>query len=217
MRNFSDISLVVQDDIDVFVVDMFSAFTSNISCLQIFGNGDGFITLCVFHEYLAYDLRLGFVYNIFLVFDDITVRRMTARGVAFEPTFAQTAVDFLFEVFRKIFVEPFDDGKEQLSFGRVGDILHGGNEFHAVVFEFFAIDNGLILVSGEPVQFVNDDRAPLGFFAVPQHLLECRSVVVCSCGRSVDVLIDDEKIVLFRELFADADLSFDGLLRLAVR
>ena len=151
MSNFSDVAFVVQDDIDVFVVYMLSALAANIPRFQIFGDGDGFITLRVFHKYLTHDLRLGFVYDIFFIFNHITVRRMTARGVAFEPTLPQASVDFLLEVFREIFVEPFDDGKEQLSFRRVGDILHCGNEFHAVVFEFLAVDDGFVLVSGEPV------------------------------------------------------------------
>ena len=62
-----------------------------------------------------------------------------------------------------------------------------------------------------------DDHAPLSSFAVAQHLLESRAVVVHSRRRPVDILVDDEKVVLFRELFADADLSFDGLFCLAVR
>ena len=96
MRNFSDISLIVQDDIDVFVVDMFSALAADIPRFQIFCDGDGFIALRIFHEYFAYDLCLGVVYDIFFVFDDVSERWMTACGVAFEPTFAQAAVDFLF-------------------------------------------------------------------------------------------------------------------------
>ena len=96
MGKFSDISFVVKDDIDVFVVDMFSALTADIPRFQVFGYCDGFITLRVFHEYLAHDLRLCFVYDVLLVFDNIPERRMTACGVAFEPAFSQAAVDLNF-------------------------------------------------------------------------------------------------------------------------
>ena len=151
MGDFSDIAFVVEDNIDVFVVYMFSALAADIPRFQIFGDGDGFITLCVFHKYLAHNFCLCFVYDVLLVFDNIPERRMTARCVTFEPTLPQAAVDFLFQVFREIFVEALNDGKKQLSFGRVGDILHCGYKFHAVVFELFAIDDRFVLVSGEPV------------------------------------------------------------------
>ena len=87
MSDFSDIAFIVQDDIDVFVIDILAAFATDIPRFQVFGNGDGFVALRVFHKYLAHDFRLGFVYDVFLVFDDVPVRRMTACGVAFEPAF----------------------------------------------------------------------------------------------------------------------------------
>ena len=104
MGDFSDIAFVVEDNIDVFVVYMFSALAADIPRFQIFGDGDGFITLCVFHKYLAHNFCLCFVYDVLLVFDNIPERRMTARCVTFEPTLPQAAVDFLFQVFREIFV-----------------------------------------------------------------------------------------------------------------
>ena len=87
MSDFSDIAFIVQDDIDVFVIDMLSAFATDIPRFQVFGNGDGFVALRVFHKYLAHGFRLGFVYDVFFVLDNISVRRMPARGVAFEPAF----------------------------------------------------------------------------------------------------------------------------------
>ena len=145
MSDFSDISFVVQDDIDVFVVYMFSALAADVPRFQIFGDSDGFITLRIFHKYLTHDLRLGFVYDIFFIFNHITVRRITARGVAFEPTFAQTAVDFLFEVFLEIFVEPFDDGKEGLSFCRIRNSNIAADSF-IIVAIIYAICKKIIVV-----------------------------------------------------------------------
>ena len=88
MRDFSDVTFVVQYDIDVFLVNKLSAFAADVSCLQVFGYGDGFIALRIFHEYFAYDFCLGVVNDIFFVFDDVSERRMTACGVAFEPAFS---------------------------------------------------------------------------------------------------------------------------------
>ena len=123
----------------------------NVPRFQILGDGDGFISLRIFHKNLSYDFRFGFVYDIFLILDDVSERRMPACCVAFEPAFAQASVDLLLQVLGEVFVEPFDDGKEQLSFGRVGNILHCGDQLDTIVREFFSVDDRFVLVSGEPV------------------------------------------------------------------
>ena len=63
---------------------------------------------------------------------------------------------------------------------------------------------------------LNDDHAPLSSFAVCKHLLECRPVVVRSRGGAVDIFVHHKKIVLFRILFADVELTFYRLLSLRI-
>lgn len=87
MGDFSDIAFVVQNDIDILVVDMLSALAPNVPRFQILGDGDGFISLRIFHKNLSYDFRFGFVYDIFLILDDVSERRMPACCVAFEASF----------------------------------------------------------------------------------------------------------------------------------
>ena len=184
---------------------------------QIVGNGICLKTLCIFSENLPHGVGFRFIDDILLVLDNIPERRDAARRVAFEPALPQAAVDLLPQILRIIFVEAFDDRLKEFAFGCIGDILHRRDQTDAVIGELLAVDDRLIHIAGKPVEFVNDDHAPLSSFAVREHLLKCRAVVVCSRRRPVDVLIDDEKIVLFRELFTDADLPFDGLFCLAVR
>ena len=143
------IPFIVQDDIDVFVVDILVVFAADIVRLQIFRYRYGFVSAGILTKNLPHDFRLRFVYDVLLILNDIAIRRSSSGGVAFEPAFPQTAIDFLFLVFGEIFVEPFDDGKKELAFGGVGDILHSGYEFHVVVGQFLSVDDGFVLVACE--------------------------------------------------------------------
>ena len=90
------ISFIVQDDIDVFVVDILSAFAADIVRLQIFRYRYGFIAVGILTENLPHDFRLRFVNDVLLILNDIAIRRSSSGGVAFEPALPQTAIDFLF-------------------------------------------------------------------------------------------------------------------------
>ena len=197
--------------------DVLSVFATKVFFFQFVRNRLCFIALRVFLKYLPNDGGFCFIDVILFVLQVPTEDVLAARSVSFEPAFAQTAVDLLPQIFGEVFVEAFDDGEEQLSLGCIGDVFHCGNEFHPVVRQFLAVDDGFILVTGESVELVNDDHAPLTFFAVAEHSLKIRPIVVGARRRSVDIFIHDKQIVFFRKLLADADLSFDGLLCLTVR
>ena len=216
MFDFSDISLVVKNDIDIFLIDELAILPSDIAFLQIVGDGFCFETLRIFSEYLPHGVGFRFIDDILLVLDNISERRDAARGVAFEPTLPQAAVDLLPQILRIIFVEAFDDRLKEFAFGCIGDILHRRDQTDAVIGELLAVDDRLIHIAGKPIEFVNDDDAPLSSFVVREHLLKCRAVVVRSRGGAVDVFVHHKEIVLFRILLADVELTFDGLLRLRI-
>ena len=113
-------------------------------------------------------------------------------------------------------LKPFQEAFQDDAFGSVGDVFHSGDDFHAVVFECFLMDRRFILVSGKPVQFVNEDDLPALFGAVFYHTLKFGTVVVCSRHRPVDIGICNGDAVPLRILFTYAELTFDGLLRLVV-
>ena len=133
------------------MVDILSAFAADIMRFQIFRYRYGFIALGILSENLSYNFRFCLVNDVLLILNDIAIRRSTSGSVAFEPAFTQTAIDFLFQVFGEVFVKPFDDGEKEFAFGGIGDILHSGNEFDAVVGKFLPVDDGLILVASESV------------------------------------------------------------------
>ena len=80
----------------------------------------------------------------------------------------------------------------------------------------FQVDRHFILITGEPIKFVNEDEVPGFFVAVFEHLLEGFAVVVGAGHGAVDIRIDDNDVVAFGKFVADSLLPFDGLLGLAV-
>ena len=56
------------------------------------------------------------------------------------------------KIFRRIvLVHAFEQAFQQDPFRGIGNILHSGEYFDAVVFEVFAVDRHFILVAGETV------------------------------------------------------------------
>ena len=62
------------------------------------------------------------------------------------------------KTFRRIvLVHAFQQTFQNDSFGRIGNILHGGDNFYAVIFQGLLMDRRFILVAGKPIEFVNSD------------------------------------------------------------
>ena len=141
----------MQDLIYEFVRDELPVLAAEVLFFQIVCDGLRFIALRVLSEYLADDFGFRLVDVILLVLQVPSEDISSARGIAFEPALPQTAVDFLFEVFGEVFVEAFDDGKKQLAFRRIGDVLHRGDQLHAAVGQFLSVDDRFVLVAGKPV------------------------------------------------------------------
>ena len=76
--------------------------------------------------------------------------------------------------------------------------------------------NHLELVTGEPVQFVNEDVIERFFVTVFEHLLELLAVVVCAGGSAVDVGADNDNAVSLCEFPAYPYLAFYRLFGLVI-
>lgn len=111
---------------------------------------------------------------------------------------------------------PFQQTFENNSFWSVGNILHRGQNFNAVVAQCLFVDSRFVLVAAESVQLVNQNVIPLTTGAVFYHALKVGTVVVRSRHCSVYVLVEYDYVVLFCVFFANPHLPFDGLLGLAV-
>ena len=95
MGDYARIAFVVQNNVDVLLVDKFAVLPSDVALFQIVGNGICLKALCVFQKYLPHGIGLCFIDDVLLVLNYIPERRNAASSVAFDPTFAQAAVDFL--------------------------------------------------------------------------------------------------------------------------
>lgn len=82
-------------------------------------------------------------------------------------------------------LKPFKQTFEQDTFGRVGDVFHNGNELYTVVLQVLAVDRHLVLVTGEPVELVDENVVPRFFVTIFQHTLEVLAVVVGACHSAV--------------------------------
>lgn len=76
------------------------------------------------------------------------------RGVKFSSTKRYKIVSI--KTFcRIVLVHAFQQTFQNDPFGRVGNILHGGDNFYAVVFQGLLMDRRFILVAGKPIELVN--------------------------------------------------------------
>ena len=151
MGDYARIALIMQDDIDIFLVDEFAVLPSDITFFQIIGNGICLKSLGILSENLPHGIGLCFIDDVFFVLDDVAERRDAARGISLDPTFAQASVDLLPQIFRIVLIESFDDRLKEPALGRVGNVLHCRYQTHTVIGELFAVDDRFIHISGKSV------------------------------------------------------------------
>lgn len=65
------------------------------------------IALCALGEHLGDEWCFYGVGNVFFIYNIVSENAVSARCVAFEPTFSQSAIYLLGEFFREVLVEPF--------------------------------------------------------------------------------------------------------------
>lgn len=73
-----------------------------------------------------------------------------------------------------------------------------------------------VFVSGKSVELIDEYKIPFFAATVFKHTLKVRSVVVRARHGSVDIGIENKYIILLCVFLANAQLSFDRLLRLVI-
>ena len=116
MGDYARIAFVVQNNVNVLLVDIFSVFAPDVALFQIVGNGICLKALRILSENLPHGIGLCFIDDVFFVFDDVAERRDAARSVSLDPTFAQASVDLLPQIFRIVLIEAFDDRLKEFPF-----------------------------------------------------------------------------------------------------
>ena len=84
-------------------------------------------------------------------------------------------------------------------------------------FQHLLIDDAVAAISGEPIEHIHDNVSEGTCFCVGNHLLKCRTGVVCPRSGFIGVKIDDIQALAFGVFFADTHLRFDALFILSVR
>ena len=78
------------------------------------------------------------------------------------------------------------------------------------------MDRRFILITRKSIKFVNKYHVPLMFGAVLDHALKIWTQVVGARHGAVDICSDDQDVVRLGILLANAELTFNGLLRLGI-
>jgi len=100
--------------------------------------------------------------------------------------------------------------------GIIGDVLSCRYNADTVLLELSLVDGAVIAVSGKAVKLIDNDGIEGVLIAVGDHSLELRTVVICAALCSVDALAYDGVAVVCGEFVAGLELTFNGLLALAV-
>ena len=90
------------------------------------------------------------------------------------------------------------------------------NTFTPLSRNAFFMYRRFVFVSGKSVELVNEYKIPFFAATVFKHTLKVRSVVVRARHGSVDIGIENKYIILLCVFLANAQLSFDRLLRLVI-
>lgn len=83
--------------------------------------------------------------------------------------------------------------------------------------ELVLVEGRIVTIAGKAIQFPDDNPLKLLFRSIGDHALEVRAVICHAGYGTVDVFPDDVYIIALGILVAVPELTFDGLLPLAVR
>ena len=150
------------------------------------------------------------IYLIMLVLiDPITVRNGTAVIFAFECVFGHASCYLFRKVGRIILRHAFKHRFKNNTFSPLRDSLCCGNNFHIVLFQHSFVLGRVVPVSGESVEFPNDDNIEILLRTVLDHPLKFRAVIGLSRKCSVNVCTDNVNAVLFCKRHVFSNLSFN--------
>ena len=142
---------------------------------------------CILLKNIFHCFGFFFVNNDFMIFHFVAVNDKAACEIAFTARFTHTAFYLLRKFCAVIFCISFEHTFEYDCLGTVGDILHGGYNLNAVIFQCFLVYRRFIFITAETVEFVNKHNIERFFCAVFNHTLKIGAVVVCSRHCSVNV------------------------------
>lgn len=211
------VELILQEHIKAAGSEFLPAPSKKGSLIQCFGD-------LLFHDAVGEGVENELYYRSRLFVDDemmgriqlVPKRHHAAGPFSFQHVFRHASLHIFCQFCRIIFSHAFDDRLKEDAGRIVGDVFHGRNHLHAEFFKLVLILCAVVAVPGKAVQLVNDDigKSPGG--SVVDHELELGPLVRPPGHGAVGVCAEDLVAVPPCEIFADADLAFDGFLSLAV-
>ena len=125
-------------------------------------------------------------------------------------------MDLLRKLHGVVFRHTFQNALHQDAGSVVRNILFGRQHPNTVLFQLRLVDSTVIAVAGKTVQLIYQNALKGVPVAVGDHPLKFGTVVRGAADGSIDILSDNGIMIRLRIFIAHLELSFNGLLRLAV-
>ena len=128
-----------------------------------------------------------------LTLEAIPIRHRTRIMQAFFRARRHAAQDLFSEVTAIILGGRLENRLENNTLVALADILHCGKHRNAVLLELVFIEGAVVSVTGETVEFPDDNAVELPFFTVVNHALKIWPLVRLAGDRTVGVDTDDHE------------------------
>ena len=151
-----------------------------------------------------------------LLVQQITQRYTAAVILALEGIFFLSTMDLLGQLSGVKLGISFQHGFQNDALRSVGDMLFGGNDFHAVLFQNVLVMRAVVAVTGETVEFPDKHDLKKALCAVLDHTLKLRTVSGFRRQCAVDVAADNRYAVALCVFAAFTELTFNRFFPLAV-
>lgn len=167
----------MEDNADTANGELLPFFGSDTPEIQHFLNfRHGLAAVIPGEDFLHYQCHLRIGCQNTILPNNITNRRIAAVVFTFHSVVMLPPLYFLGKLSGIILCIAFQHGFQYDAFRTVRNIFLCGNDLNSVAFQYMLIVGTIISVSREAVQLPHDHDIKQPFFAVRDHLLECRPV-----------------------------------------
>ena len=128
-----------------------------------------------------------------LTLEAIPIRHRTRIMQAFFRARRHAAQDLFSEVTAIILGGRLENCLENNTLVALADIFHCGKHRNAVLLELVFIEGAVVSVTGETVEFPDDNAVELPFFTVVDHALKIWPLVCFTADRAIGVHTDDHE------------------------
>lgn len=156
------------------------------------------------------DVELSILVN-FVAKPWIATVRKTLFGIELH-----TTIDLLDKLNRIVLGRTFQNTFDENTRSIVCDVLFGGEDTDAILFQLCLMDGAVIPVSGKTIQLIDQYKLDCFLFAILNHPLEAFTIIRCSALCSIYILSDYCIIVGFGIFITNTQLTFNRLFSLTV-